>query len=492
MIERRTIFEIHRLAHEGHSIRKIARVLTLSRDSVAKYLKEPNPKRSVSKRASTLDPFKDEIAQFLERDPEVSAVVIRQRLGEKGFRGGISIVRDYLRSVRGRAKKKEPFIRFESAPGEQCQVDWGHFGSITCGTTTRKLSCLAVVESHSRMLTLEFTLSQRQESLHQGLLNAFRFFQGCPKELVHDNMLTAVIEREGPVIRFNEAFLDFLRPLGIVPRACNVGKPHEKGKVEKGAIHYIRNNFWPLRTFKDLSDLQAQATQWRDEVANKRIHATTGERPIDRFRPDAMRPLPEHLPDCRETTLARVHSDFSIRFDGNSYSVPPWAIGREVIVKADQQTLTIYLKDKAIASHSRSWERKQRIEQEEHRDAARKHSLRHWLSQEVASFVSLGDDAKTYLERLAASNQPLQKSVRKLLALKDTYGPIALIDAIRRAISLNAHGATYVENILYQEATPRRAHPPVMLKRDELNRIRLDEPSLADYDALVVKGRANP
>ena len=145
MIERRTIFEIHRLAHEGQSIRKIARALTLSRESVAKYLKEPNPKRLVRTRASKLDPFKDDIAQFLERDPEVSAVVIRQRLGEKGFRGGISIVRDYLRSVRGRARKKEPFIRFESAPGEQCQVDWGHFGSITHGTTTRKLSCLAVV-----------------------------------------------------------------------------------------------------------------------------------------------------------------------------------------------------------------------------------------------------------------------------------------------------------------------------------------------------------
>ena len=492
MIERRTIFEIHRLANEGLSIRTIAGALSLSRETVAKYLKEPNPKRPTQTRASKLDPFKDDIARFLERTPKVSAVVIRQRLGEQGFRGGISIVRDYLRSVRGRARNKEPFIRFESAPGEQCQVDWGHFGPITYGATTRKLSCLAVVESHSRMLYLEFTLSQRQESLHQGLLNAFRFFRGCPKELVHDNMLTAVIEREGPVIRFNERFLDFLRPLAIVPRACNVGKAHEKGKVEKGAIHYIRNNFWPLRTFTDLSDLQAQATQWRDEVANTRIHATTGERPIERFRPDAMRPLPDHLPDCRETAVAKVHSDFSIRFDGNSYSVPPWAIGRQVVVKADQKTLTIYLKEKIIATHSRSWERKQRIEREEHREAARKHSLRHWLSQEVASFVSLGDDAKTYLERLAASNQPLQKSVRKLIALKDDYGSIALIDAIRRALSLNAYGANYVENILHQEATPRRAHPPVTLKQDELNRIRLDEPSLADYDAFVVTRRIIP
>jgi transposase len=67
-------------------------------------------------------------------------------------------------------------------------------------------------------------------------VNAFRFFDGSPKELVHDNMLTAVIEREGPLIRFNEAFLSFLLPFKIVPRACNVAQPHEKGKVEKGAI----------------------------------------------------------------------------------------------------------------------------------------------------------------------------------------------------------------------------------------------------------------
>jgi len=91
-------------------------------------------------------------------------------------------------------------------------------------------------------------------------------------------MLTAVIEREGSLIRFNEAFLEFLRPFAIVPYACNVRSPHEKGKVEKGAIHYIRYNFWPLRSFNDLKDVQAQADHWRDHVANLRVHSTTEER----------------------------------------------------------------------------------------------------------------------------------------------------------------------------------------------------------------------
>ena len=155
MIDRRTIFEIHRLRNERYSIRKIARLLNLSRKSVNKYLHDPNPDKIRSKRSSKLGPFKEPIAQMLEKDPEVSAAVIRQRIIDKGFQGGYTIVKDYLRSIRGDFKKSQPFIRFESAPGEQCQVDWGHFGSITYGETKRKLYCLAVLESYSRLLYLE-------------------------------------------------------------------------------------------------------------------------------------------------------------------------------------------------------------------------------------------------------------------------------------------------------------------------------------------------
>jgi transposase len=419
MIDQRTVFEIHRLAHAGLSVRKIAKTLGISRQTTSKYLDDPHPQRPLLTRPSQLDPFKDAISRLLEIDPKVSAVVLRQRLAEQGFQGGITIVRDYLASVRPASTQKHAFIRFESAPGMQCQIDWGHFDAIAYGNTTRKLYCLGVVECYSRMLYLEFTHSQRQDTLHRCLLNAFRFFQGTPKEVVHDNMLTAVLERHGPLVRFNEQFLEFLRPFKITPIACNVAQPQEKGKVAKGAMHYIRHNFWPLRTFTNLQDLQAQANQWRDQVANVRVHTTTGQRPIDRFDPKAMRPLPEPLPDCRDTALAQVHTDFSIHFDGNTYTVPPWLLGKAITVKADHHRLTCYFKDKAVATHPRCWQRKQRIELPQHREAARKHPHRHWYSQEVAAFIALGDVAKTYLERLATTNQPLQKSVKRLLALKD-------------------------------------------------------------------------
>ena len=487
MIDKRTIFELHRLAHAGLSVRKIAKTLSISRPTVTKDLEEPNPPRPQMLRPSKLEAFKDEIARLLAIDPKASAVVIRQHLAQQGFNGGITIVRDYLHGVRDASKKKHPVIRCASAPGVQCQTAWGHFGSLPYGDTTRTLYCLAVIEAHSRLLSLEFTHSQQQDTLHRCLLNAFHFFHGTPKELVHDNMLTAVLERQGPLVRFNEHFWELLRPFHITPVACNVGQPQEKGQVEKGAIHYIRHKFWPLRTFRDLPDLQAQANQWRDQVANVRGHNTTGQRPLDRFVPKAMRPLPALLPDCRDTAHAKVHTDFSIRFDGNTDTVPPWLLGKTLTVKADHHQVTCYFKDTVVATHLRCWQRKQRIELSHHREAAQKPHRRHWDSQEVAAFIALGEIAKRSLEHLATTNEPRKKSVTKLLALKDAYGAQALVDAMPRATQHQAYGAHYIENILYQEMTPQRQHPPVRLNHPALNHIRLEEPSLEAYDAFVIQ-----
>jgi transposase len=254
MIDRRSVFEIHRLQDAGCSKRQIARRLRIGRKTVRKYL--DHPERTVTERkprASKLDAYREMIDSFLEEFPDVKAPAVLQRLRKEGFTGMITIVRSYLQKKRGeRGRNREAFIRFESAPGRQMQIDWGHFGALSYGKTVRKLYALAVIESYSRMLYVEFTHSQKQEALHQGLLNAFRFFNGTPEEIVVDNMLTAVTERCGSVIRFNDAFLDFLRIFKIVPRACHIRSPQEKGKIEK-SIDYLRQNFWPLRAYSGTS-----------------------------------------------------------------------------------------------------------------------------------------------------------------------------------------------------------------------------------------------
>jgi len=488
MISKRTIFEIHRLNDLGWKERKIARELRRSRKTVKKYLKNPEQVHQTFTKASKLDPYRELIDQLLEQDPTVKAPVVLQRLQQHGFDGKITIVRDHLQKIRGRSKHREPFIRFESPPGKQVQIDWGHFGSLIYGQTKRKLYALAVIECHSRMLYVEFTHSQKQEALHQGLLKAFKFFGGSPEEIVVDNMMTAVIEREGSLIRFNERFLDFLRTFKISPRACNVRAPHEKGKIEN-TMKYLRQNFWPLRTFVDIEDVQIQLIEWLNTVANVRIHQTTGERPIDRFSRTDMRALPPILPDYRESVQLLVHKDFSVRFEDNAYSIPPWAIGKKVILKADNKTLDIYFGQKKIASHPRCYNRKCRIETQEHREQVKKLKRQLWQSKHIACFASLAPEAILYLEALVHANQPVKQNVLKLLALRDEYGTLSLIHAIKKAMAHKAYGAEYIENILYQEMAPKNHHQPVKLKDEDLNRIRLVEPSLADYDAFILKRR---
>jgi transposase len=428
------------------------------------------------------------INELLLKDPKVEAPVILRKITAAGFDGEITILRDYLRTKRGKVKGKQAFIRFESQAGQQFQIDWGHFGSITYGNTNRRLYALAVVESHSRMMYVEFTHSQSQQVLHQCLINAFRFLRGTPKEIVVDNMITAVIERQGSLIRFNEAFLDFLRHFSIIPKACNIKAPYEKGKIES-IIRYLKRNFLPLRKFTSLFDVQAQAMQWLREVANVRIQQTTSQRPIDRFCSESLKPLPEFMPDCRETMQLFVYKDFAVRFDGNCYTTPPWTIGKRLTVKADNKQVTIYDKQKIAAAHDRCWEKKKRIELPQHTELVKKVQKKLWQDRNVAAFASLGQIARDYLNALGKANQPIKKNIEKLLRLKDQYGTSSLITVIEKALNYKAYGASYIENILYQEMTPKNNHRPVKLKTEDLNNIILNEPNLAEYDSLVLQRR---
>ncbi len=487
MIDKRTVFEIHRLKDMGFSARQIARSLNLDRDTVKKYVHDPDTKSNPrSERPSKLDPFRELIKDMIAQYPKVKAPVVLRQIQDKGFNGEITIIRDYLRHLK-EGSFQEPFIRFESLPGKQMQIDWGHFGSIAYGNTLRKLYALAVIEAHSRMLYVIFTHSQNQETLHRCLVEAFLFLGGTPKEIVVDNMLTAVTERVGSMIRFNESFLDFLRVFSITPLACNIRAPHEKGKIEN-SIKYLRYNFWPLRTFADLDDVNHQVWAWL-EKANQRLHQATREKPVDRFVKQSLRALPDPLPDFRETQTLKVYKDFGIRFDCNIYTVPPRLVGKTVTLKADHRTLSIYYKEKQVATHLRTWKKNQRIDLASHNEQVKKLKKKISMDRQIMIFMSLGQEAVDYLEKLFDASQPLKKTVDRLLTLNDEYGTSSLIYALKKALDHKLYGYGYVENILYQEMTPSTHHQPVVLKTEEYNSIRLASPNLAEYDAFALKRR---
>lgn len=488
MIDKRTIFEIQRLKDEGYSNRRIAVCLNISRRVVKKYLDNPviivRPRQ---KCPSKLDAFKEKIVELLKQDPGVSSMVIKQHIDKLGYGGGRTILRDYVHSLRDKAR--QAYIRFESMPGRQFQIDWGYFGVLVYGNTKRKLYCFVMLECHSRLMYIEFTHSMKMDAFLRCHYHAFLFFGGTASEIVHDNLKSAVIERVGKIIRFNERYLEFLRYFHIVPIACNVRAAWEKGKVEK-SVQYIRNNFWSCRTFTDLSDVNRQAWQWLSEVANVRIHATTGEKPLERYQKDKMRPLPGSFDmDLRDHTEPKVHTDCRIEFDGNKYTVPSWLRGKTVTAKADNDVLSVYYKGKRVAAHPRSWERKKVIEDEKHIKSILKGKHKALRTRQEEIFFSLGETAEKYVEGLARNGLFLDKSIAGLLDLKDAYGTERLLKAIDAAMGYGAYGVDYVENILYQQSRPEHPYPKVILKNEELSNLRLHELDLKEYDALIMEKR---
>ena len=319
---------------------------------------------------------------------------------------------------------------------------------------------------------------------------------GVAREIWYDNLATAVAEHDGRLVRFNPRFLAFAREFNFYPRACNQASGWEKGKVERGGIGYVRQNFWPLRDFLDLHDVNRQARQWLDQIANRRLHQRNPrERPIDRFQPDALRPLPVIPYDYRDTVEALVHKDLRLQFDGNRYCVPHRFVGRRLTLKADASSVTIYDRFQEIVSYARSWRRGQtfgaeRFEAElaEQRPAARRSQAQRRLFDFLDGLCAR-DAAEAYLRDMADSDRSLSRQLTELLELIRQYGPEAVAGAIAKAYAARAFGADYVANILRQQQRRARPQPPLRLRDPRLNELVTDPLSLLAYDAFILAFR---
>ncbi|MBI4469807.1 MAG: IS21 family transposase [Acidobacteria bacterium] len=490
MLTNQQIDTIHRLRFvEKWTVRKIARHLHIGRRTLVKYLIKPAQVRSPRTRTSKLDPFKPAIQEWLQQDASVTAAVIFQRLREEGFAGGCTIVKDHLQAIRTETKVRRAFVRMEPPAGERFESDWGHFGALLYDGAPRKLYAFCLVECHSRKMYLEFTHSQTFETFVRCHIHAFQAMGGVARELWFDNLATVVAEHDGNLVRFNPRFLGFAREYGFVPRACHVAAAWEKGKVER-AIGYVRQNFWPLRNLIDLPDINSQAHQWLQQVANQRRHRETGQIPDERFRPECLRPLPAITPDYRDCAEALVHKDLRLSFDGNRYCVAPRYVGRRLTVRADSSSVTIYDQHQEVVRYPRSWRRGQtfgaeRFEKElfAQMAAAERSAAQHRV------VMWLGPASEEYLRRLANTDRSLSRQVRELLTLIRDYGPDPVAAALAKAHAAGAFGADYVANILRQQQSRRDVQPPLELKDPALNQLATDPLSLAAYDAFILRSR---
>ncbi len=176
---------------------------------------------------SVVDDFKPRIIQRITEAPELSAVRLLEELRQHGYQNGIAVLRRYVAQVR-QPRSRKVYLRVEMEPGEQAQVDWGHFGHLRIGNSQRPLSAFAMVLSYSRALYIDFSLDQRLETFLLMHRRALEFFGGVPKKILYDNLKSVVLHHVGSTIQFNPRFLVFAGHYLFEPTAAPVHYPEAK------------------------------------------------------------------------------------------------------------------------------------------------------------------------------------------------------------------------------------------------------------------------
>lgn len=486
MIDPATQAEVLRLFFaEGLSRRAISARLGVHRQTVTALIQRKQVRinrDNHNKRVSILAPYYDQIEDLLKKDPSRPAVNVLQKLRGLGYRGGITIIKDYLKTRRPESEPKA-YLSLEFTPGQAAQVDWGDFGDpFGLG---RKLWCFLMVLCWSRLLYLEFTYSACFESFIRCHEHAFKFFGGIPKEIWYDNLASAVAERKQKIIRFNPKFLAYCGHCHFKPVACNKGAGHEKGRVED-SVRYVRTNFWPGLSFASRDDINFQARAWRDQFANKRTHATTRKIPellFAREKTCLLPPAPEY--DTDEICSVKVSHQFRVRFDGNMYSAPWRLSGRTLTLRADEDTVRLYLNRRRICTHARCWEKGQDVFNLKHQDGLLERKPGAQTSADIAAVKSLGPNGCRYLEFLGAQNRSIRAELKNLMVLITVYGAQAVEDCMAGALEKGIIGAEHLDRLLTRMHEPAEVKPAPLNLKDERLQIPPHIPDLTSYDALL-------
>ncbi|WP_373297856.1 IS21 family transposase [Alishewanella longhuensis] len=292
MITKEELMKIQILHQQGLSQRAIAKQLGISRNTVKRYLraKIDTPVYSAREKGrSLLDPFKSFLhSRIAQAKPvHLSGEVLFRELKELGYTGSLSLLRQYLFQYRGKPTP-EPVVRFETEVGKQMQVDWGQMRG-----GKAPIHAFIAVLGYSRAMMVVFTDNMRYDTLELCHRLTFDYFQGIPREVWYDNMKTVVVERDAygeGAHKLNQAFYQFAKSMGFIPKLCHTYRPQTKGKVER-MVRYVRDNFFrPLNTklmalgqILDINTANEQVVLWLDTVAHQRIHDTTKQKPAERL-----------------------------------------------------------------------------------------------------------------------------------------------------------------------------------------------------------------
>lgn len=299
MLQEIEVLEIKLMYKQGKKLKQIAKETGCSINTVRKYARDDSKSNCYNPRPnkeSKLNQYINYLGKRIKQaEPEwIPATVLYNEIKLEGYTGSLSLLRNYLQKVKPKIPEKI-HIRFETNPGEQMQVDFAYFKF-----EEQKFYAFVTILGYSRMLYAEFVKDQTVETVIKCHENTFNYYNGVPKYGLYDNMKSVIITRNAygnGNHKLQSCFYDFSKHYGIIPRFCKPYNPQTKGKIER-MISYLRYSFYtPFIAGKvniTLDILNNEVMDWLNNVANKRLHATTKAIPIESWNVEKayLQPIP--------------------------------------------------------------------------------------------------------------------------------------------------------------------------------------------------------
>lgn len=343
------------LYRQGHSIRSISRKLGLHRETVTKYINGDGLQkyRDQKKQDSILEPYHQIIEDFLKED-NYKATWIHERIKNCGYSGSYDTVKTYVREKKEQLSRIA-YIRFETEPGLQAQVDWGDFKVVEEDGSVSTYYAFVMVLGFSRALYVEFVEHCTLEIFMDCHIKSFKYLQGVPIEILYDNMKNVVIGKVAGKSKFNVEFVQFAHHYGFQPKTCPPYSAWVKGKVER-PMDYIRERFWRGYSFIDPKKSNQDVLFWLNNTANVRIHGTHRQVVKERWEQEIPRldSPPSTDYDTSLKIFRKVYKDCQISYSGNHYIIPHQAVGKKIMLKIKNGIIRFYNDQKLLVTYEES------------------------------------------------------------------------------------------------------------------------------------------
>ncbi len=475
---RRSVLDIREIVRRfrlGDGDRQIARDLQASRNTIAKYrewakgqgfldlpelpdpgviedrLKATQPPDDVGP-ASSAEPYRDFIIEKRTKGVEIRAL-LKLLEEQKGFKGSYSALRRFVAKLE--AKSPESFLRVETPPGEEAQVDFGFAGKIYDPVTKRQRKAWVFVMtlSFSRHQYAELVFDQKVETWVDLHVRAFEWFGGVVQRIVLDNLKAGIVKAVVHDAEAQRSYRELAEHYGFVISPCRPKTPRHKGKVESG-VRYVNRNGLAGREFAEINEGNEHLKRWVMGTAGLRDHGTTHEAPLARFEAEKefLRPLPVVRYEVTVWKQAKLHPDCHVVFDYAYYSAPYRLVGQELWLRATHRRVEIYHQHERIASHSRATKKGQWVTCRDHYPPEKVQGLFPQPVMLRATAKEIGPATGELVDRLLGE-RPLDRlrGAQGILRLRQRYGADRLEAASKRALAFNQISFRTVKTILARE-----------------------------------------